>query len=162
MKRAIALAMILVAACAKAESERQQQERQITAAEELTALYSKSVLVPWGVEAVAAGVDCKVLFVHVAVIMDDRMVEALHYGGGRYSVTPDGLERFYREHGFRGIAYEDDGRRQWVSGDMRRAEKDEPHDFGVGVHQLKTDDLTLGRISICDRWWEKKAAEAMR
>jgi hypothetical protein len=90
----------------------------VTAADRFTRNYAQSKLARWHVEASAAGDDCGVLLVQTAIVMDDSMVEALHYGAGAYRVDDRGVYQFYREHSFRGVAYKDPSRKVWTYGDV--------------------------------------------
>jgi hypothetical protein len=90
-----------------------QGNDHVAAAQTLTQRYARSRLAEWHVHASAAGSDCSVLFVETGVIMEDSMVEALHYGLGAYDVVDGGVRRFSREHKFRGVAYRDSTGRVW-------------------------------------------------
>ena len=95
---------------------------RIAAAAEFTGRYAASRLESWKVRASAAGADCRVLAVHTSLIMDDSMVEALHYGAGAYDVYDGGVERFYPRQSFRGVVYEDATRHTWTYGEVTAAE----------------------------------------
>ena len=76
---------------------------------------AQSKLAAWNVRASAAGRDCSVLLIDTSVVMEESMVEALHYGGGDYSIVDDaGAERFCRQRAFRGVAYRDATGRIWA------------------------------------------------
>jgi hypothetical protein len=94
----------------------------VTAADLFTRNYAQSKLARWHVQASAAGKDCSILVVKTAVVMDDSMVEALHYGAGAYRVDDRGVYQFYREHSFRGVAYKDPSRKVWTYGDVTARE----------------------------------------
>ena len=94
------------------------------AAQVLTERYAKSRFAPWDVHAAAAGKNCDVLLVTTAIVLQDSMVEALHYGSGPYDVVDGGIQKFYRNREFRGVAYKDLTGRVWNYGalDDREAE----------------------------------------
>lgn len=94
----------------------------VTAAHRFTRNYAQSKLARWHVQGSAAGSDCGVLLVQTAIVMDDSMVEALHYGAGAYRVDDRGVYQFYREHSFRGVAYKDPSRKVWTYGDVNADE----------------------------------------
>lgn len=116
--------LALIAAAASCESRRPMppppspHADRITAASVFTRNYSQSKLARWNVRAEAAGRDCAVLFVRTAVVMDDSMVEALHYGAGAYRVAGCGVAQFSREHSFRGVAYRDPSEKVWTYGNV--------------------------------------------
>ena len=84
------------------------------AASALTQRYSRSAFAGWNIHAQAGGAECSVLVLTTTVILDDAMVEGLHYGGGPYDVVEGGVQQFCRAHAFRGVAYSDSSRRVWT------------------------------------------------
>jgi hypothetical protein len=94
----------------------------VSAAGSLTRLYTQSRLRPWEIRAAAAGSNCDVLFVRTSLILEDSLIEAVHYGGGSYEVYPGGVQQFYRDRAFRGVAYQDASKRVWTYGDVSAAE----------------------------------------
>jgi len=106
---------VLVAAC-ESNPKPSPNDLRAAAARVFTQRYSHSRLAAWNVRASAAGRDCDVLLVDTSIIMEDSMVETLHYGGGSYSVISGGVEHFCRERSFRGVAYRDSTARIWVYG----------------------------------------------
>lgn len=88
----------------------------IAAAHDFTDRYAHSRLAAWKIHAAAAGNDCAVLTVDVSIILDESMVEAMHYGAGAYAAYGGGVERFVRDRDFRGVAYKDASGRQWAYG----------------------------------------------
>ena len=72
--------------------------------------------------AKAAGPDCAILLVRTGVVLDDTMVESLHYGGGAYDIWQGGVQQFLRERGFRGVVYRDVVDRVWTYGSVTKAE----------------------------------------
>ncbi len=93
-----------------------------TAASVLTQRYAHSPLAAWKVRGSTAGADCDVLLVETSVIMEDSMIEALHYGAGAYGVVDGGVQRFYRQCAFRGVAYRDSSGRLWTYGGVTQEE----------------------------------------
>ena len=88
----------------------------IAAANDLTGRFSRSRLSSWNIRASASGADCAVLFVEVPIVLDDSMVEAMHYGAGAYAIDGAGVQRFADERSFRAVTYEDKSRRRWAYG----------------------------------------------
>lgn len=91
-------------------------------AADLAAQYSQSQLKDWKLEVMATGSDCRVLFVKTPVIMEESMVEGLHYGVAAFQVREGGIEKYYREHEFRGVTYQDGSGHRWRFGDVGEAE----------------------------------------
>ena len=85
-------------------------------ADELTAEFAHSRFAGWHIRGTAVGNDAAVLCVSIAIVLDDSMVEALHYGGGFYDVTAGGIQGFMRAHRFRGVVYVDKTGRVWKYG----------------------------------------------
>jgi hypothetical protein len=105
------------AASVPASTRRSTAEQvRIDAANLFTRRYAKSRLSEWKIRAQAAGPRCSVLVVQMSVIMEDSMIEAMHYGTGAYDVVDGGAQRFYRERNFRGVAYKDASDRIWTYG----------------------------------------------
>ena len=114
---AVAIAFIALTAAFGCNSRRnapaEDHSARIAAATFITDLYSRSRLATWNVRASAAGADCAVLLINVSIIMEDSMVEAMHYGAGDYEIYTGGLRNFSRQRGFRAVVYEDSSRHQW-------------------------------------------------
>jgi hypothetical protein len=91
-----------------------EREARIASARLFTQRYSRSRLSGWHVHASAAGADCAVLFVDVPIVMEDSLIEAMHYGAGAYDVYEGGIHQFSRERSFRGVAYKDVSGRVWT------------------------------------------------
>jgi hypothetical protein len=115
-----ALCAMLAVCCAPKPVTR--SDIQIRNAGLVTERYAQSRLSRWNVRASAAGSDCAVLFLETSVILEDAMVEAMHYGAGAYDVYDGGVQRFSREHAFRGVAYKDRSGRVWSYGAVTPAE----------------------------------------
>jgi hypothetical protein len=94
----------------------QAADVHVAAADTFTTIYSKSRLSGWKVTARAASTDCSVLLIDASIIMEDSMIEAMHYGSGAYDVYDGGVQRFYRDRGFRGVAYRDSSGALWTYG----------------------------------------------
>ena len=125
MRRRITAAGLLFMIALTGESchrDQSMKDARITASNELTERFSKSRLAQWHVRANAAGSGCDVLLIETPVIMADAMVEAVHYGSGAYAVYEHGVQQFYRDHSFRGVAYRDSTARIWTYGRVTEAE----------------------------------------
>lgn len=96
--------------------------QRASAASLFTSHYAQSRMSEWDLQARAAGNDCTVLFVETPMIMDDSIVEALHYGAGAYDVYDGGVQRFYRERSFRAVTYKDGSGKLWTYGAVTEAE----------------------------------------
>ena len=97
-------------------------DSHVDAAGFFTQRYARSPLSAWNVRGAAAGADCDVLLVETSVVLNDGMVEALHYGAGAYGVVDGGVQRFCRDRAFRGVAYRDSAGHVWKYGDLSRSE----------------------------------------
>jgi len=115
--------MILALLAAMCDSRRPpDRETHILAANAFTQRYAHSRFASWNVRASARGRDCDVLLVETDMLMEDSMVEAMHYGAGAYGVIEGGVQRFYRERIFRAVAYKDSSGRIWSYGDVTASE----------------------------------------
>lgn len=103
---------------ASLQPRQSSREERIEAAAALTAQYANSRLADWKIRARAGGADCDILTVHTSVIMEDSMVEALHYGAGAYDVYDGGIEQFYKHERFRGVIYKDATNHPWMYGSI--------------------------------------------
>jgi hypothetical protein len=118
-----AVIVLWMASCtSEADPRPLQKDARITEARLFTTRYAQSPLSGWDVRGAASGSDCGVLLVDVAVILDDTMVEALHYGAGTYEVYEGGVQGFYRDRAFRGVAYRDSSGRIWTYGAVSPSE----------------------------------------
>lgn len=99
---------------------------RIASAVLLTSRYARSPLAEWNIRVKAAGPDCKILVVNIGVIMDDSMIEAMHYGAGPYGIFEGGVKRYYLERSFRGVAYKDASGKTWPFGSLSESESKEP------------------------------------
>ena len=91
-------------------------DARVAAASLLTERYSESRLANWDMQARAAGSDCSILVVKASTVLDDSIVEAIHYGAGPYGVNEGGVKRFSTERAFRAVAYKDVTGRFWTYG----------------------------------------------
>jgi hypothetical protein len=57
-----------------------------------------------------------------AMIMDESMIEAMHYGAGAYDVYSGGVQQFCRERTFRAVVYRDPSLRTWTYGAVNETE----------------------------------------
>ena len=110
--------LLAVSAC----QSNQAADVHVAAAQTFTHLYAKSRLSGWKVHARAASTDCSVLLVETSIVMEESMIEAMHYGSGAYDVYDGGVQRFYRDRGFRGVAYRDTTGAVWAYGDVTARE----------------------------------------
>ncbi|HEX8617247.1 MAG TPA: hypothetical protein VF911_06655 [Thermoanaerobaculia bacterium] len=108
----IALFITFTAAC----NPDRQNNAYVVAAENFTQRCSKSRLAPWNVRAAAAGADCEILVVQTSIILEDSLVEALHYGTGNYGIYDGGVQNFSRNSEFRAVAYKDSTGAVWTYG----------------------------------------------
>ncbi len=106
------IALLLLFAC------RAVDDGHIAAATALTRRYAQSRFEKWHVHASAAGRDCSVLLVQTSIVLDDSMVEAMHYGTGAYAVDGRGVQHFSGDSAFRGVVYRDPTYRVWWYGDL--------------------------------------------
>jgi hypothetical protein len=111
----MALLLLSVLACERAN-------QHIAAAGTLTRRYAQSRFEKWNVRASAAGRDCGVLLVETSIILDDSMVEAMHYGAGPYAVDGRGMQHYSREAAFHGVVYKDATDRVWTYGELGEEE----------------------------------------
>lgn len=95
---------------------------RVASADQFTQRYAQSRLSGWNVRASAAGTDCAVLFVRANIILEDSMIEAMHYGAGAYDIYDGGVQHFYRQRAFRGVAYKDSSGRVWTYGAVDETE----------------------------------------
>jgi hypothetical protein len=123
LTRVLAIAMLAVA-CAPPQQQTPREER-IAAALLLTRQCAASRLAKWNIHGVAAGPDCSVLLVETSMVLDDSLVEAIHYGTGPYAVVEGGVRQFTRLRAFRGVAYRDRIGRVRTYGDLTRTEAEE-------------------------------------
>jgi hypothetical protein len=116
MKRLAITALLLAAACDSNPISPAFRDR-VTAADAFTRHYAESRLRKWDIRAHAAGTDCSVLFVETPMLLDDSVIEALHYGTGAYAVYDGrGVQHFCHQRAFRGAAYRDRSGHVWTFG----------------------------------------------
>jgi len=101
------------------------REERIAAASLLTRRCAVSRLAKWNIRGVAAGADCSILLVDTSMVLDDSLVEAIHYGTGPYAVVDGGVRQFTRLRAFRGVAYRDRIGRVRTYGNLTQAEAEE-------------------------------------
>jgi len=110
------MTLLALMACKSDSRPAAEEQRRISEATVFTQVYSRSALAQWKVRATAAGKDCGVLYVATSIIMEDALVDALHYGAGAYDIYPGGVKSFSRERAFRGVAYRDATEKVWTYG----------------------------------------------
>ena len=121
--RSLGLAVCLVA-CVPRQQPSPRQDR-IAAASTFTGRCAASRLAKWNIRGTAAGGDCSILLVDTSMVLEDSLVEAIHYGTGAYAVVDGGVRHFIRERAFRGVAYRDRTGHVWTYGDLSRREAEE-------------------------------------
>ena len=126
MLRPLMLCVALaVCACKPAVRTDHAGDPRVRAASFFTERYAHSRFSGWEIRASAAGSDCSVLLVLTSQVMDDTLVEALHYGAGAYEVVEGGVHGFFHERAFRGVVYRDPTGRFWAFGAVSAAEAPE-------------------------------------
>lgn len=113
----------MVLACLGCHSK---PDAHAAAANRLTQRYARSRFAEWHIRATARGGDCGVLVLQTSIILEDSMIEAMHYGAGSYDAYDGGLRQFTRDHRFRGVAYKDVSGRIWIYGAVSRKEAEAP------------------------------------
>jgi hypothetical protein len=113
---------LVAATCYSRQPSTPQHDARVVAANLFTQRYAHSRFAGWKVHASARGSDCGVLLVETGVIMEDSMVEAMHYGAGAYGVVDGGVQRFYRDRSFHAVAYKDSSGHVWAYGDISASE----------------------------------------
>lgn len=122
MRRTVALLFLLMFGSCESNRPPSAARERVAEASAFTHRYAQSRLARWDVRARAAGADCSVLLVETAIVLEDSMVEALHYGGGSYDVYRGGVQQFWHDRAFRGVAYRDSTGHLWTFGDVGNAE----------------------------------------
>lgn len=120
--RSIGVAAWLLAAFCAPRPQTTPRDARVTAASTLTSRCAASRLGQWNIHGTAAGADCDVLLVETSMVLEDSLVEAIHYGTGAYAVADGGVRRFSRDHAFRAVAYRDVTGRVWTYGPLTRGE----------------------------------------
>jgi hypothetical protein len=115
-------ALLAATACRSHPPSPPKHDLHVTAANVFTQRYAHSRFAGWKVRASASGSGCDVLLVETSVIMEDSMVEAMHYGAGAYGVVDGGVQQFSRDHSFRGVVYKDSSGRIWTYGGVTESE----------------------------------------
>lgn len=94
----------------------------VVEAARFTEVFGRSRRAHWNVRARAVGRDCDVLLIETKVILEDSLIDALHYGSGENTILPGGVYRFCRDRAFRGAAYKDRSGRIWAYGEITASE----------------------------------------
>lgn len=113
---AATLLLLALAGACRSKVPSDHHAARVAAARQLTALCANSRLRSWNVRARAAGADCSVLYVQTSVILEDALIEALHYGTAPYAPAAGGVRKFSRDRAFRGVAYKDATGKLWTYG----------------------------------------------
>ncbi len=114
---------VMATVCAPRQQQSPRDER-IAAASLLTRRCAASRLAKWNIRGVAAGADCSVLLVDTSMVLNDSLVEAIHYGTGPYAVVDGGVRQF-SARSFRGVAYRDRIGRVRTYGNLTQREAEE-------------------------------------
>lgn len=117
MSHKVILFLLTLAAC-----ETAPDNDHVLAARMFTTSIASSRFSDWELNAIAAGRTCDVLLVQTSIIVDEKMVEALHYGGGEDDAYEGGVRHFCRDRGFRGVVYRDHSNQIWTYGDVSETE----------------------------------------
>lgn len=110
--------LLLAAVLACQSQDRMRNDGHVADARLFTDHCERSRLAKWNVRATAAGRDCGILYVRTSIILEDSMIEALHYGAGAYAVVRGGVQQFSHDRAFRGVAYQDSSGRIWTFGNV--------------------------------------------
>ena len=105
--RLITLAFCFLSTACAPRTQPSEREQRIVAASLLTKRCAASRLATWNIRGTAAGDDCGVLVVDSSTVLDDSLIEAIHYGTGSYEVVKGGVRQFTRDRAFRGVVYRD-------------------------------------------------------
>lgn len=106
--------LVLLGACTGDPKLPAPDRGRVTAAAMFTEHYAHSRMSQWRVRATAAGKQCDVLVIETPVVMEESMVEAMHYGAGAYDVLEGGVRKFIEDRAFRGVVYKDGTGRVWA------------------------------------------------
>lgn len=113
--------LLWIAACGGSTPPVHENPRVADAAR-FTDAFARSRRAGWDVRARAVGRDCDVLLIETKVILEDSLIDAIHYGAGENTVMPGGVYRFCRDHEFRAAAYKDRSGRIWAYGGITASE----------------------------------------
>jgi len=123
--RSVGLVMCVIATVCAPRQQPSPRDERIAAASLLTRRCAASRLAKWNIRGVAAGADCSILLVDTSMVLDDSLVEAIHYGTGPYAVVDGGVRQFTRLRAFRGVAYRDRIGRVRSYGNLTQREAEE-------------------------------------
>ena len=120
----IAVLALAILHCGDAPRLRNREavQQHMTAARTVTSHCAASRLAGWHVRASAAGNDCGVLLIETPKILEDAIIEAIHYGTGVYDLYDGGVNQFSRARAFRGVVYKDGSGQLWFFGNVSRSE----------------------------------------
>ncbi|HSY50411.1 MAG TPA: hypothetical protein VLC46_16485 [Thermoanaerobaculia bacterium] len=116
------LATLLILFATACHQQSSAGRERIASAAALTKIYAGSRVSGLRLEAKAAPMDRSILLIRIGIPVDDSQVEAIHYGTGSFGVTPNGIRRFYLDHRFRGVIYQDATGATWAYGSVRTEE----------------------------------------
>jgi hypothetical protein len=120
----IAVLALTILHCGDEPRLRKQAAAQehIMAARTVTSDCAASRLAGWNIRASAAGNDCGILLIETPMILEDAIIEAIHYGTGVYDLYRGGVNQFSRAKAYRGVVYKDGSGQLWFFGNVSRIE----------------------------------------
>lgn len=121
-QKLILLVLLATLACKPSLRPPLANDPRVAAAAFFTEQYAHSRFSKWDIRAQAAGSGCDVLLVRTSQVMDDSMIEAIHYGAGPYEIVRGGVQGFYQQRAFRGVVYSDPTKRFWTFGAIAKDE----------------------------------------
>lgn len=124
MTRSLIIGALCILLSCNSKQAPPRSDAHVTAATLLTERYGASPFAAWRVRATAAGSDCSVLVLQTGIILEDSMIETMHYGAGAYNDTiPGGVKKFLTDYAFRGVIYQDVSGRKWTYGAVTEKEE---------------------------------------
>lgn len=116
------VALTLLIDCDNGPVVRPDIEKHVQAARTFTTDCAASRWAGWNVRGSAAGNDCGILLIETPMILEDAIVESMHYGTGAYDLYKGGINQFSRNRAFRGVAYRDGSGQVWRYGNVSQTE----------------------------------------
>ena len=109
MLRRVLLCLLAVVYACQADKP---HDPRVDAADYFTRRYADSRFAKWHIR-------------ETSQVMDDSLIEALHYGAGAYAIVDGGVQNFLEVRGFRGVIYTDPTKRHWTFGVVPEAQSAE-------------------------------------